>query len=463
MALTLSPAGWLQLLEKQLTNRWAYRMAKYDAYYEGDHRLAFATEKFREAFAGLFATIADNWCGIVVDSSAERLKVQGFRFGEAQEADADAWAIWQANGLDAESDMAHTEAIKLGEAYWLVEPPARGSSDPPRITSEHPSEMIVATAPGDRRQRLAALKRWVDEQDRYAYATLYLPDQIIKFRSQTKLPQGGMAGGQINWTRRPGDEGGPNPLRVVPVIPLRNNPSMMRGGQSDLKTAIPIQNAINKLLSDMLIGAEYQAFPQRVLLGVEVARDENGMPIKAAELQASKSRLWAISNENAKVAQFNAADLDNYVNARGHLVEHLTAQTKTPPHYVSGKMINVSGDALKAGETGLVSKVRDKQITFGEGHEETISLALVASGRRDDIPTDTETIWRDPESRSFGELVDGLVKLRTINVPDAFLWERAGFSPQEITRMKAMQLVDDVFNAPDEREPNPAEEVEEVA
>jgi hypothetical protein len=93
-----------------------------------------------------------------------------------------AWEIWQANGMDAASAMAHTEAVKLGEAYWLVEPPANGSSDAPRITVEHPSQVIVACAPGDRRKRLAALKKWVDE-DGYVYANVYLPDGIAKYRS----------------------------------------------------------------------------------------------------------------------------------------------------------------------------------------------------------------------------------------------------------------------------------------
>jgi hypothetical protein len=68
----------------------------------------------------------DNWCQVVVTSAARRLKVQGFRFGSHQGADEDAWAIWQANGIDAQAKMVHTEAIKLGEAGWLVEPPMNG-------------------------------------------------------------------------------------------------------------------------------------------------------------------------------------------------------------------------------------------------------------------------------------------------------------------------------------------------
>jgi hypothetical protein len=87
---------------------------------------------------------------------------------------------------------------------------------------------------------------------------------------------------------------------------------MLGGGQSDLKVVIPIQDALNKLLSDMLIGAEYQAFPQRVLLGVEIPKDPiDRQPMPAAQLQASQSRLWAFGNPDAKVAEFKAADLSS--------------------------------------------------------------------------------------------------------------------------------------------------------
>jgi hypothetical protein len=138
----MTPAAWLALLEGRMDERQK-RLKVLDDYYEGRHPMAFATSRFREAFGGLLETLSDNWCRIVVTSSARRLKVQGFRFGSEQSADEAAWAIWQANGMDAQSAMVHTEAIKLGEAYWLVEPPRDGGE--PRITCEHPSQMIVAT------------------------------------------------------------------------------------------------------------------------------------------------------------------------------------------------------------------------------------------------------------------------------------------------------------------------------
>jgi hypothetical protein len=452
-----TPAGWLDLLERRLLERWlrpVTGMGVCDAYYEGDHNLAFATAKFREAFGTLFASIADNWCQIVVDSPVERMEVQGFRFGSTPGADNAAWDIWQANGLDAESDLVHTEAVKLGEAYWLVEPGA-SPDDPPTITSEHPSQCIVATAAGNRRQRLAGLKRWVDDSDGHVYANVFLPDAVAKFRSVDPA----RAGRRVQWRRREDDPGGEHQLGEVPLIPVRNAPTMTRGGRSDLLVALPIQDALNKLLSDMLIGSEYQAFPQRVLLGVELPKDPiTGEPTRASQLQASQSRLWTFENEAAKVTQFDAANLDSYVNSRQHLVRGLTAKTRTPPHYVLGEIVNASGDALIAAESGLVAKTRKKLRPVGEAHEDAIRLGFRAMGDTERAKiTDAEVIWRNPEFRNDAQAVDAAVKLKQLNLPDEVLWKRIGMSPQEINDAKTLQLVNDVF-APEQPTPPPADQ-----
>lgn len=426
-----TPEQWLDTLDKRLRERWR-TLQVYDAYYNGDQRLAFATAKWREAFGSTFAQVTDNWMRIVVDSSVERCVVQGFRFGNDQNGDEDAWDIWQANNLDAESGLVHTEAVKLGYAYWLVEP-----GDPPKITGEHPEQVIVAHAPGDRRERVAALKRWTDE-DGYLRANVYLPQRVFKFRSQTK------ASGVYTPTYKL-ERSVPNPLGAVPVVPILNNPSMLRGGQSDLAGGVlRIQDGINKLLSDMLIGSEYQAYPQRVLLGVEPPVGPDGKPISGPK--ASQQRLWYFNAPDAKVAEFTAANLNAFVDASQHLVRHLTAQTRTPPHYVLGEIVNASGDALKAAETGLVSKVRGKLLHFGEGHEEAIRLAMVGAGKPRDERA--ETIWKDPETRSAAETVDAAVKLSTIGVPNEILWEKVGFSPQEIDRMRVQAQAEAFLNPP---------------
>jgi hypothetical protein len=432
-------AEWRDVLVRRLDARWA-EWKTYDAYYKGDQALAYATEKFREAYGGLFRDLRDNYMSLVVDSAAERLRVQGFRFGD-QDADKDAWRIWQANGLDAQSNMVHTESIKLGEAYWVVQP----NGDIPRITAEHPSQVIVATDPGDRRTRLAALKKWQGE-DGYAYANVYLPDRVVKYR-QVRRPSvidGISDYGTAKWETI-GASG--NPLGVVPIIPVPNNPSMLEGGRSDLAGgALSIQDGINKELADMIVGSEYTAFRQRVILGIDQPKDEQGRPIpidrKDTERQSRESRLWMFPGKDGKAFEFSATDLSNFRQAIDGLTGDLAAQTRIPIYYFRPQAIsNISAEALIGLDAGLVSKTDDKKEPMGEGHEEMTRLAFRSVDPKDERAnaTDAETIWRNTESRSQAQVVDAAVKKQTLGVPWEQIMEDIGYSPQQIDRMAAMR------------------------
>lgn len=47
-------------------------------------------------------------------------------------------------------------------------------------------------------------------------------------------------------------------------------------------------------------------------------------------------------------------------------------------------------------------------------------------------------VWKSPEWRTEGELVDALVKMSTLGVPREVLWERWGATPQEIERWRLL-------------------------
>lgn len=432
-----TPAEWLQKLEEELEKRRP-RIQRYEDYYDGKHRLAFATSKFREAFGNLFSAFADNWCDLVVDASVERLRVDGFRFDTPTRSKA-AWRIWQANQLDAESVLSFTEAVKCGTSFLLVSP---NVDDPknPLVTVEHPAQVIVAHAPGFRRKRLAALKKWLDD-DGFAMATLYLPDAVHKYRSDKKLTGSTT---KVRWVDRPGADPVANDLGIVPVVPLLNNPTLLGGGQSDIAKVIPLQDAVNKLVSDMLVASEFAAFRQRWATGIEIPTDpETGQAMPTKEFLNSVSRIWTVGNDAAQFGEFSATDLNNYVQGVEMLVQHVAAQTRTPPHYLLGQSGNFpSGESLKSTETGLVAKVLRKHLSFGEGLEEAQSLALVLSGDTRAMNVSAETIWKDPESRTEGEHVDAVLKMATLGVPQVVLWERLGASPEEIERWKELKAAE---------------------
>jgi len=429
---------WLELLEDRLDSQ-AEQVQTYEAYYAGHHPLQFATYKFRQAFGNLFQAFADNWCEIVIDAPVERLTVVGFRTGDATATDDAAWAIWQENALDVASVIAHTEAGKCGRCYLMVDPTG---DDGPQITVESAAQVIVACDPADRRNRLAALKKWTGD-DGALYANVYLPDGVYKWTAEAQqsssteivLPSGVNSGaGDNEWEPLGGDV--PYSLGRVPVVPLENKPSLMKGGQSDLNPAIPVQNAINKLCTDMLVASEYGAFPQRVVTGIEVPRDpETGQLWPDVQLQAAMSRHWFFENPDARTHEFSSADLGNYVKAIDVLIQHLAAQTRTPPHYLLGQVVNVSGDALAAAEAGLVAKCKAKQLFFSDAWEEAMALALSASGGEVKA-ADCEALWANPERSTPTEEAAAAVQRQTLGVPEEQLWLELGYTPAQIEEWK---------------------------
>lgn len=420
-----NPEDWRDSLLPLLTQQ-AEEAKLFRDYYGGEHRIANATARFHEIFGRFFPNAADNWCQIVVDSSVERLSVQGFRFGGVdQPADEEAWDLWQANGLDSGQNQIHTEAIKCGCSFLLVDP----SANPTRITGEHPYECYVYSDPATR-ERLAGIKRW-QGNDKHAYCTLYLPDRVWKWRSRGRVRT---TAGRPTWEPVEESMGGmPNTLGVVPLIPMENNRDMLLGGMSDLEVIIPLQDRVNKLCLDLDVGSEFHAAPQRYAAGWEPALGADGQPIANQTVEAATSRFLAFSDPDTKVGSLPPGDPAAYVTPIGMYINHIAALSRTPPHYILGQIVNISGDALKAAETGLVAKVMSKQEDFSDSWEEAIGLSTGKDA------TDAEVIWRNPESRTFGQLVDGVIKLRSeLALPLEICWEMVGLTPQQIERAKVL-------------------------
>lgn len=444
-----SPEWWVRhLCAKQLERMPT--IARAEAYYSGQHALAYASEAFTRAFGGLFVAFADNWCETVVTAAEERLDVVGFRFGNTTDADDDAWDIWQENLLDSESHLAHTEAMVHGESYTLTWP----VNGKPRITVEHPSQMITAEAPEDRRRRAAALKWYVDE-DLFEVAYLYLPDVVYRYRSAERTEFDESSGVPIlrEWSPDrwvPDDREGtedpaeqPNPFGYVPVEVLPNRPRMVAGNRSEIAGVIPLQDAINKLWADMLVASEYTADMQRYVLGYELEVDPESNQVQAPPWKR-QDRLWVIppnepGEQPVSVGQFQAGDLDNYIKAIETAVQHVASQTRTPPHYLNPGADRMSGESIKSSESGLISKVRRKMVPFGEGWERTMRHAFFVLGDEERWKfTRAETVWRDPEIRSEAQLADAAIKRKELGVPLEQLWEDLGYTPTQIDRFRVL-------------------------
>lgn len=463
---------YLQQLDYDLRQRQP-EIETWERYYEGIHRLQFATSRFRQTFGNLFHEFADNWMSLIVDASVERLNIQGFRFGNggATEGDSDAWEIWRDNNLPSQSDVAHTEAVKLGKSYILVDPWNKTAMGNPVITIEHPAQCTVACHAHNPQMRKAAFKTWTDHTG-YVRGDVYMHDAVYRFITTQKVnddrpsritdgvytaiygnlfpldyvgpPAAFLGGEEATWI--PYSDDGvdaviPHDLGVVPVIPLENNPTLKFGGRSDIAPIIPIQDALNKLVLDMIIASEFASFPQRWATGIEVPKDpQTQRPISEQRFMSSVSRLWVSEDETTKFGQFQASDLGNYVKAIEMLIQHVAAITRTPPHYLLGQAgAFPSGDSLAATETGLVAKVKRKMKNFSPAWEEAMRLAFKLKGDERGSQL-ADAVWVDPEQRIRAARIDAAVKMSTIGVPQDAIWEEIGASPSQIERWHNMRV-----------------------
>lgn len=418
-----SPAWWRDRLIPKLQEQARYA-SYFQAYYDGQFPdYGIVTDKYREQFGQMMRGIQDNWMQLVVDAEAERMNVTGFRFGDDPKADKDAWAMWQRNHLDSDSGIAHTIVLTCGIASTLVAPT---NEEQPLITIEHPTQMFVACDPANRRNRLAAIKQWVDDWTGDLMVTVYLPDGIYRWSQ---------ADGKA-WKDGAYD---PNPLGVVPVVPLLNRPTLFGAGRSELAAVVSTQDQINKLVCDMIVASEFQSFQQRWATGLELEVDDSGNtrnPYKAGQ-----DRLWANPDPEGRFGAFPNAELGSYPKLLENRIQSIASRSRTPPHYMLGQTGQFpSGESLKATETGLIAKAKWEMLHLGEGYEETERLGFKCKNDPRSEQYGAETIWADPESRTESEHVDSLVKKLAIGVPVQQLWEDAGYTPQQIARFRQMVL-----------------------
>jgi hypothetical protein len=470
----LSPEWWAHRLWCQLVRR-NQRIEFYNDYYTGQHPLPWLHPEAEDEFRQILHMSRSNYCGLVVDAQVERMMVDGFRLGSpsrrgadrpnesasqadiAPDSDPDTWRIWTANNMDSEFDKGLLEAAIAGVSYLCVLPNVKDPSTP-LMYVEHPMQTIVEHVPGtNRREVAAALKVYDDDWTATVHAVLYMVEadgsvSVYKYKqnrpkdAQSRVPLDDLEKRlrlqqliQPLWTQREvAGESWPAPtdLDEVPIYELPNNPRLLTGGRSELEDITDIQDRINKTIADRLVTQDYGAFPQKWISGWPT-HDSNGNPNPTIE--TGRNRIVTTEVVETNFGQWEAAALDPYSSAKKEDVKDIASRTRTPAQYLLGEMSNVNGQTLKASESGLVAKVRQRMRNIDDPLERAMRTARKLAGLPTPDGETIETIWRNPEHRTEGELVDALTKMSTLGVPQEALWERWGATPPERERWKRMQ------------------------
>jgi hypothetical protein len=463
-----------------------YRRA--ERYYKGDHDLAFATEKFKNAFGSMFREFALNLCPAVCDAVRDKLKVREFRVEQGGGSlSTDAWRIWQTNRMGRRSGEVHKEAVKNGDAYVIVWPNARGEA------TIYPNKAGMCTAVYDEEtpgRVLWAAKHW-RTQDKRVRLNLFYPDRIEKYiskaASENTLPDAkefvAFGGSKVQSPRSkvenqldhpgltatpPVQEGSksrrvagdtaagpaavqqeessviPNPYGVVPVFHFANNADIGAAGQSELDAAMPVQDALNKSVLDMLVAMEFASYRQRWAAGIEIEYGEDGQPVPP--FKAGVDHLWITENQDAKFGDFEAANLEQFLKVKDSFRMDMACVTGTPMYYfmqVTGDF--PSGEALKRAESRFIAKVRDRQESFGQVWEDVMAFALAVEGK-----TDARLFadWEDPAPLSEKEKLENIAVKKELGISEAQALIEAGYGEVDVKRILGeKQASAEAFNA----------------
>lgn len=404
-------------------------------YYRGRQPLAFAGEKFREAFGKHFRAFAENNCPRIIATVKDRLIVDGFQsVGEnaSPSIDTAMVEIWRRNRMKVRAKQVHQDALIEGDAYVIAWPDSNGQA----ILYPNRAEMIAVLYDDEQPGWIVQAAKVWEGRDKRVRVNLFYPDRIEKYVSQQARTAG--AGSMNPDSFVPAQVDGeewplPNPYDKVPVFHFANRASIGEKGVSELEEAMPLTDALNKTNADTVIAEEFYAIRQRWATGIEDPASFQGKP--------KPGGVWAVESNDVKFGEFNASDIEQYVTVGDMWRKSIARVTRTPDHHFSGGTAP-SGESLKMLEAPLLAKVVDAQDSWGMVWGDVMRFTLRIEGAEN--PLEVETIWRDTTPRNDKEAVEIATEKRGLGVSENQSLRELGYTADDIERMREERRTIDI-------------------
>ena len=394
-----------------------------------------------------------NICQTIVTAVQDELNVIGFDTtepaGEEGNKEQGQWAsnLWQMNRMDSKQNDVHEAALRDREAFVIVDWDNQESR--PRMTFH---ERFVSTeAGGDgtgcwmvyenddiNQPAVAAVKQWSETIEANGQLltrmrrTVYYPDRIERWVYDSGDWQHYTEGGkwQVPWTTGKGKN--LKPLGI-PVIHFRNE-----GLAPEAWEAIPLQDAVNKIMIDILASADTTGFRVFVALGwvpTTDGRDLASDGSNALSIAPGQVIGTTKSKNDASFEAIDGADVTPLMNTLTEIIAIASQITATPvSRFVMTRQL-AGAETVKEQDKPLQRKAKKRRVLFGNGWEDAMSMARKLDNLYGRAGLDEtilfSTLWE--HSTSLDELKD---KRESLSIPLEQLWIEAGYSPEQVTAMK---------------------------
>lgn len=400
----------------------------------GLHASPYIPRKSNPEFKELVKRSTHNIIPLLLDAPTNAIAVEGYRRPDVT-GNPPEWRWWQHNRLDQRQSFVHREALATGSSYVSVLPNPANPKEPQ--VRGYPAIRMMAAYDDpvfDAFPLYALYLEDVNYSKKNRVKGQYFDDTFVyevevtdKVRILSRFPHG---------------------LGVCPIIRFTPKMDLLGRTTGMVEGVIRQQDKLNQMFLSLLIAQHYTGFAVRWATGLSPVErlDENGMPILDQDGQPTyvppvldPSTMLISPNESTSFGQLPAAETKDFLDAIELVVRHMCAVTETPPHYLlSGKLANLSADALAAAESAFTRKVDEIRHSFGESWELVLRLcALIAGDQGGWDAVDAEVTWADKGNRSLAQAADAGVKLFNIGVPtDLILAKMPGFTQRDIDDVK---------------------------
>ncbi len=201
----------------------------------------------------------------------------------------------------------------------------------------------------------------------------------------------------------------------IPVFHFRNR-GRQNYGYSEIKSSIPIQDALNRIMYSLVINAEYNGFSIVWTKGFQAQS-----ALRPGALIEISPKQFMTKDEIADIGRLTAGDMAPFIQTAKWLTGEIGKITRTPTTEFDegGSAGRVSGEALKMREIGLIGKANRFMTKAGNVWEDIFMYAYrtqMAYG--DKMPPagvdSAKAIWRSAEIRDDTQIVQNAMLLRPV-------------------------------------------------
>lgn len=383
--------------------RWQAQQQPYGLlwdYYRGRHQLRFASRDFAAKQAAKLLTdtvmsIRENLCPAAVSAFTDGISVA--HWGAADTDDAT-----QAAGLSRLESMVSRAAFAYGDAYAVVTDTDEG----PQATFVRPESMVPTVDPihPDRLERAARV--WIDPTN-HGRCNIWYTDRLERWRTVQPVRTSATDAATIpdvddGWTGMDDEQGGEvvrHHHGVVPVCWWKRDPDdPWSHGSSILADVIPLQDAMNKALADLIVTSETYARPFYALLNHQGTGPTNPFApqVKATptRIDSNRQQIWTTDGPGPFL-RFDPPDLTPLLRVQDAFAAKVARVVGAPSYYFSQTSGDVpSGESLRILSTRRTATIRAWQRDAEPVWRGLLELLGVEPGIRWDDPMPLDPVER---------------------------------------------------------------------